>query len=212
MRGRKAGRRRAGRGPAPVLPPRPEQKNKAVLGIGAEPPAPRRRGAPPFRTPRLPPAEAAPNGARRVTSRGQRAGGCHGDTWASLPRLRSNSDRRSGSAGKLTKPRERTRAAGLPSASLFPRLPRMPRPLPAAPRAPRPRPRPRVRRSARMRRPATPRMLHAPRRTPFPRGSAPRAAGSCGSDRPRWRCALAGDARASLPGLVVRGRRSHTHT
>lgn len=64
----------------PSFPLERNKRTKTFKGSGRNP----WRGAPPSRTPQLPPAEAVPSRARRVTSRDRRAGGCHGDTWASL--------------------------------------------------------------------------------------------------------------------------------
>lgn len=58
----------------------PNKRTKPPTGSGRNRLRRPRRGAPPSRTPRLPPAKAAPGGAERVTSRDGRAGGCHGDT------------------------------------------------------------------------------------------------------------------------------------
>lgn len=111
MRGGNAGRWSGGAGPAPSPSSQTGTKEQSPpRDQGGTAPHGGRRGAPPPRTPQLPLAEAASSGARRMTSRSRKAGGCHGDTWASLPLGRSTlSARASGSAGTGTRPSEGSR-------------------------------------------------------------------------------------------------------
>lgn len=115
---------------------------------------------PPSRTPQLPPAEAASSPVRRVTSRGRKPRGCHGDTWASLPLGRStHSDPASGSDGTITRPSEGSQRGCTSSApTSFHAYCRLQRPLPVARREPRPRSA--FDRARRTHKTTIPRMLH----------------------------------------------------
>lgn len=175
LRGGNAGRCTSRAGPfQPFLPDR-NKRTKPSKGSGRTRPARRRRGAPPSRTPRLPPAEAASSQVRRVTSRGRKAGGCHGDTWASLPLGRATlSDPASGSAGTIATPREGSRrGCTSPTPTSFHAYCRLQRPLPVARREPRPRSSRAFDRTRRTGRTTIPRMPHDTE-LHFPEASATR--------------------------------------
>lgn len=141
LRSGKAGRwtSRAGPGSSPSSQTGTKEQSPPRDQAGTAPHW-RRRGAPPSRTPQLPPVEAASSKARRVTSRGRRAAGCHGDTWVSLPLQQStHSDPGSGSSGTITKSSSESQRGWTSSApTSFHAYGRLQRPLPVVPREPRP--------------------------------------------------------------------------
>lgn len=97
-----------------------------------------------------------------MTSHGCQAGGCHGDTWASLPLGRSTrSDPASGSARTITRPSGGSRGGCTsPTPTSVHAHCRLQRPLPVARREPRPRTSQAFHRAGRARRTTIPRMLH----------------------------------------------------